>query len=81
MKLNLKKLLIITLSFMTIYTVMGEKCALASQTKTTSKTYTTRNSQGVATNKVRVYSSGSQVVRVDYYNSQGVRKGYTKVGR
>lgn len=81
MKINLKVLLVLFIMF-TIFGTQSVLCSEKSKNKTTSKTYTTRNSQGVSSNRTRVYSNSSgQVTRIDYYNSQGVRKGYTKVGR
>lgn len=80
----MKKLLITTLSFMTLFTIFGEKCALASNSNNKSnkshkeKMYT-YNSRGVRTGSYAVYYQENKVRRVDSYDTRGVRKNVSKV--
>ena len=80
----MKKLLITTLSFMTLFTVFGEKCALASNSNNKSskshkeKMYT-YDSRGVRTGSYAVYYQESKVRRVDSYDTRGVRRNVSKV--
>ena len=79
----MKKLLIITLSFMTLFTVFGEKCALASNSKNKKETvrYTVKDSRGVRTGSYRETYQGGTVRKVETYDTRGVRRTVTKAGR
>ena len=79
----MKKLLIITLSFMTLFTVFGEKCAWCTQTKNTKQTvrYTIKDSRGVRTGSYRETYQGGTVRKVETYDTRGVRRTVTKAGR
>ena len=79
----MKKLLVMTLSFMTLFTVFGEKCALASNSnnKNSIQTFSTRDSRGVRTSYSKVYYSGNTITRIDNYDTRGVRRSTSKVGK
>ena len=79
----MKKLLVMTLSFMTLFTVFGEKCALASNSnnKKSMQTFSTRDTRGVRTSYSKVYYSGNTITRIDNYDTRGVRRSTSKAGR
>ena len=81
----MKKLLITTLVFTTLFTVFGEKCALASSSNNKQKSKShkekiyTYDSRGVRTGSYAVYYQESKVKRVDSYDTRGVRRNVSKV--
>lgn len=77
----MKKLLIITLGFMTLFTVLGEKCALASNSKKETVKYSVRDSRGVRTGSYRETYQGGTVRKVETYDTRGVRRTVVKAGR
>lgn len=72
----MKKLLITTLSVVTLFTVFGEKTALCAQTKNTKQTvkYDIRDSRGVRTGSYRETYSNGTVRKVEIYDTRGVRR-------
>ena len=74
----MKKLLIITLRFMTLFTVFGEKCALASNSKKQTVTYSVRDSRGVRTGSYKETYQGGTVRKVETYDTRGVRRTVVK---
>jgi len=77
----MKKLLIITLGFMTLFTVFGEKCALASNSKKETVRYTIKDSKGVRTGSYRETYKGRTVIKIETYDTRGVRRTVVKAGR
>ena len=77
----MKKLLIITLSFMTLFTVFGEKCALAYNSKKETVRYTVKDSRGVRVSSYRKTYQGGTVRKVETYDTRGVRRTVVKAGR
>ena len=77
----MKKLLITTLSFMTLFTVFGEKCALASNSKKQTVTYSIKDSRGVRTGSYKETYQGGIVTRIETYDTRGVRKNVVKAGK
>lgn len=78
----MKKLLITTLSLLVLFTMLGQS-ALASNSnnKKSTQTFSTRDSRGVRTSYSKVYYSGNTITRIDNYDTRGVRKSVSKVGR
>ena len=77
----MKKILIITQSFMTLFTVFGEKCALASNSKKETVRYSVRDSRGVRTSSYKETYQGGTVRKVETYDTRGVRRTVVKAGR
>ena len=77
----MKKLIIIALSFMTLFTVFGEKCALASNSKKETIRYTIKDSRGVRTGSYRETYQGGTVRKVEIYDTRGVRRTVVRAGK
>lgn len=77
----MKKLLIITLSFMTLFTVFGERCALASNSKKQIVRYSVKDSRGVRTGSYKETYQGGTVRKVEVYDTRGVRRNVVKAGK
>lgn len=69
-----------TITFLLILVAIVAVALPASADSCTSK-YKVRDSRGVVTQTVRVYSSNGQVTKVNTYNSQGQRTGSYKKSR
>lgn len=78
----MKKSLITTLSLLALFTMLSQS-ALASNSnnKKSTQTFSTRDSRGVRTSYSKVYYSGNTITRIDNYDTRGVRKSVSKVGR
>ena len=77
----MKKLLITTLTIATLFTILGEECALASNSKKETVKYSVRDSRGVRTGSYRETYQGGTVRKVETYDTRGVRRSVTKAGR
>ena len=77
----MKKLIIIALSVVTLFTVFGEKCALASNSKNKKETvrYTIKDSRGVRTGSYRETYQGGTVRKVETYDTRGVRRSVVRL--
>ena len=77
----MKKLLITTLSVVTLFTVFGEKCALASNSKKETVRYSVHDSRGVRTGSYRETYQGGTVRKVETYDTRGVRRTVVRAGK
>jgi len=83
----MKKLLITTLSFMTLFTVFGDNYASASNNnkKEDNKKqvikYIIKDSRGVRTGSYRETYQGGTVRKVETYDTRGVRRTVVKAGK
>ena len=77
----MKKLLITTLTIATLFTIFGEECALASNSKKETVRYTIKDSRGVRTGSYRETYQGGTVRKVETYDTRGVRRIIVKAGK